>query len=347
MGIRSGLRRICSGRRGVFEGRAGREPFGGVFTRRWWVLGRALCLYRCEDFPGVTRGRRARALALRVPVLSPFERTGWHAVWAGARAMVWLWDEAAVGPVAAGDRSGLRPLPETVLRPRKGDGLHVQACREGFELQRWREGVLEASLWVPERGCPAEVAWGLGEGAGLEEAPEEWPAAREASLWPGARGAGARLEAAEGALRIGLVMALGVALGWQEVRHWRFAERERAVGEALRAVDERLGPVLAARGAYERARAENEALSALLGAPTQARLTFLVDRALPGAAGRFREWRYEDGVLALVVADPAPDPVPYVRGLEAEPWFGDVHVEPAASQGGESRLTVRLKVRRP
>ena len=83
-----------------------------------WIVGRDLCMYRREDFANVPRGKRRSALALKLPVWSPFERTGHYCVWAGSSAMVWFWDEDKVG---AG--SDVSDVPEVPAAPPAGTSV--------------------------------------------------------------------------------------------------------------------------------------------------------------------------------------------------------------------------------
>ena len=47
----------------------------------------------------------------------------------------------------------------------------------------------------------------------------------------------------------------------------------------------------------------------------------------------------------MIVTDPAPDPIGYIRRLEAEPLFEPVKAEPAHGENGENRLEITLRVR--
>ena len=48
----------------------------------------------------------------------------------------------------------------------------------------------------------------------------------------------------------------------------------------------------------------------------------------------------------MIVTDPAPDPIAYVRRLESEPLFEQVKAEPADhGENGENRLEITLRVR--
>ena len=324
------------------------------------IVGRGLCLYQCEDFASVPRGRRRSALELKLPVWSPFVRTGYHCVWSGGSAMVWYWDqdkiaaarEAAGGRLrGAATRAAARAqvLPETVFYARKPDGVHLQPCHEGFELQHWQVDLLVDALWYPERPNARQVGAFLGrqrgevrtlspqriaEATDFDLAPEPWSTSLTPVEW---------LEANERVLVAGGLLALLLTIAWQEARFWKVRHLERQTTAQLARMEDRIAPLLEARGELLRLRRTNRALSALLSEPSQARLMELVDRALPSPHAEFREWRYQQGALTLVIEDPAPDPISYVRALEAEPLFEQVRAEPARSD--EDRLEITLRVR--
>ena len=240
-------------------------------------------------------------------------------------------------------------LPETVFHARKPDGVHLQPCREGFELQHWRANRLVDSFWFPERPRERQVGWFLGRQEGEARAlppqsvaeapdagiaPEPWSTTLSLREW---------LEVNERALVTACLLVLALALVWQEARFWKVRHLERAAATELARLQDRLGPRLEARSELLRLRRTNRALVQILNEPSQARLMLLVDRALPNADAEFREWRYQQGELSVVVEDPDPDPIAYVRALEAEPLFDQVRAEPAP--GGEDRLEITLRVR--
>jgi len=291
-------------------------------------------------------------------------------VWSGSTAMVWFWDGDTVGaghdapeesaasgapgasgapPSSAGARpaTGLRVLPETVFHARKPDGLHLQRCHEGVELQYWRADVLVDAFWFPDRpdrdslrsfidrqaGGAEALRSSKPSVAGGELAPDPWRVPLTPSEW---------LEANERPLVAAFLLALLLAIAWQEARFWKIHHlRSSAEAELARMQDE-LDPLLAARNELLRLNRTNRALSAILREPSQARLMGLVDRALPSAQARFREWHYQQRELKVVVEDPDMDPITYVRSLEAEPLFDQVRAEPVQ---GDDRLEITLRVR--
>ena len=352
------LRRLFSNRRNVIQSRDDTVQLSARSLHAHWIVGRGLCMYRCEDFANVPRSKRRSALNLRLPVWSPFERTGHHCVWSGGSAMVWFWDMDAIGsapdaseapgPQGRSARSaGVRVLPETVFYARKPDGLHLQECREGFELQLWRSGLLADAFWFPDRPDERKLAWFRERqgahasairsngpvSAAAELAPEPWSIPLTPGEW---------LEANERPLVATCLLALLLAVVWQETRFWKIRHLSNTVTAEFALMQDELDPLLAARNELRRLRKTNQALSAILAEPSQARLMGLVDRAIPSAQARFREWRYQQRELTVVLEDPDMDPITYVRSLEAEPLFEQVKAEPAH---GESRIAITLRVR--
>ena len=353
------LLRLFSGKPNVIQTRSGAVRLPVRSLPPHWIVGRDLCMYRREDFANVPRNKRRSALALKVPVWSPFERTGYHCVWSGSSAMVWLWDgdridagREAFDPrsrdAGPGRGTHLRVLPETVFLARKPDGVHLQACREGFELQYWRANVLVDAFWFPSRPDERSLAWFLDrQGSGARPAPLKGvPKAASAGIapepWFSRLSPGEWLEANERAVVAMCLLALSLTVVWQETRFWKTRHlKDTVTGELARMQDE-LGPLLDARNELLRLRRTNRALTDILGTPSQALLMGLVDRAIPSPAAQFREWRYQQGELRVIVEDPDPDPIAYVRSLEAEPLFEQVRAEPAR---GDDRIEITLRVR--
>ena len=348
------LRRLFSNKRNVIQNRGETVQLPGPSRHPYWIVGRGLCMYRSEDFSNVPRSKRRSALALKLPVWSPFERTGHYCVWSGGSAMVWFWDDDKVRTasdarrVGAGVREAARArvLPETVFHSRKTDGLHLQACREGFELQYWRSRMLADAFWFPDRPDEQSLRWFLdrqgtdAQGAelstpapaGTELSPEPWPISLALGEW---------FEANERILVASCLLAMILVAVWQEARFWKVHYLEQAVESELSRVQDTLDPLLAARNELLSLRRTNRALADLLREPSQARLMGLVDRALPGSRAKFREWRYQQSELTVLVEDPDLDPITYVRSLEAVPLFDRVRAEPAR---GDNRIEITLRV---
>ena len=346
------LRRRFSNKSNVIQTRSGAFSLPQPSLHRHWIVGRGLCLYRCEEFAHVPRAKRRAALELKVPVWSPFQKTGFHSAWAESAAMVWLWDADAVcrrtsGGVEDSEHADrIRVVPETVFYPRKSDGVHLQACREGFELQHWRANVLLDAFWFAERPDEHRIDWFLAR-RGIEAVapdlavpytpasafdPEPWAARVPPGEW---------LEANESALVTVCLLVLVMAALWQEVRFRKIHHLAAGATAAFARVQDEIAPLLQARNELVRLRRKNHALAALLAVPSQAHLMGEVDRALPRASASFHEWRYQRGELAIVIEDAEPDPISYVRALEAHPLFSQVKAEQARKAG---RLKISMQV---
>lgn len=335
------MRRRFSNQPNVIETADGVAQLPLRSPRRRWIVGRDLCLYRCEDFDNVPRSRRRAALELNIPVWSPFARTGHHCVWAGAAAMVWMWDAEQVGRSEEARAHTAQWLPETVLHPKKADGAHLQACQRGFELQHWRGGVLRASYWQPEQADQATWDWF----AGRVDAPAEQtaPTAHQAQFapapWATPVTPGDWLRARERSLVAGGFALFAVVACWQEARIWTLAAHTAAAAEAVQQRQDELDPLLRARNEVRSLRIRNGALATLFSAPSQPELMVLVDQSVPEGAA-FWQWRYQTGDLALVLTGEQLDPVACVKGLSRV--FDEVTL-PGRQQPG--RVDIALKVR--
>ncbi len=309
-----------------------RLPIAGLRPR--WLLSRGLCQYRCEDFTHVPRARRAAALALQLPQWSPFDNSQHHVVWSGGLAMVWFWDAGLLAGQPESGESGPADAalaPETLFRPRHRDGLCIQRCHEGHELQYWQDGVLRGSVWSLEAPSVERIHWFVDrQGAhgardalidGLQHSDTLLESAWHQGIDPGVW-----LRRNEWPLAGGLILLLLAVLTWQEARllrlDWAATEAEQDFAE----LDDAVSPLLAARDSYRRLRRLNQRLTQLLAQPSQARLMGLVDQALPDDSARFSLWRYQQGALELVLRDAGADPVQYVRSLERQAGLRDVRI---------------------
>ena len=341
------LRRRFSKRPNFIQGRNGATRLPLPSLRTHWILARGLCMYRCENLGHVPRSRRAAALKHQVPGWSPFDRTQHYAVWAGGEAMVWYWDADAVDleamrakvAEAGADAAHCLVLPETVFRPRQANGLCVQRCAEGFEIQYWRDSLLRSAVWSLEAPSAqrlvlfAERQGAAGDAVEVDELlAEPWAAQTSPREW---------LVANELRLAAGLALALSTLLIAQEGRYWKLALAGQGVDRDFAAIQEEVAPFMAVRNEHRRLSGINDRLDDLLREPSQAYLMGLVDRSVPNPEARFVAWHYQQGELKVVIEDAAADPVRYVRLMEELPDLADVRVEQAR---GRNRVELTMRV---
>ena len=335
----SKLRRRFFRRPNAIQTRGGVAQAAFTSPDAHWIIGRDLCMYRCEDFGNVPKNRRRAALQLRLPVWSPFPNTGHHSVWSGDTAMVWLWDadQAAIDPTWLGESAdNARAVPETVFYPRKADGIHVQACQEGFELQYWQADVLTNSFWTANEPDQARADWfaaSLGHASARAGHVETTPAQLAEEPWASPVTAAEWVIANERRLVATGLTLFALAAVWQEARIWNAHWRNSAAEATLAAMQEDLGPVLNERNEYLGLRSRNVALGRILAEPSQAAVMKQVDAGIPNPQAQFQEWRYQQGDLKVVLSDPNADPVAYVRQLEAQPLLSGVAPGPSRRQG--------------
>lgn len=340
------LRRRFSNNVNVIQTAAGVERLPGKSLHANWIVGRGLCLYRCEDFSNVPKNRRRAAMELRIPVWSPFEHTGHHCVWSDGTAMVWLWNADAVaqangGPGAQPDAQ--REVPETIFLPRRSDGTVLQACAHGFDLQHWRDGVLRDSSWSADTPTTTElIDFRLRQGESAPESEvEPAPATLAADPWATPVSPVDWLTANESTLVATGLFVLLLAAVWLEARIWNAHWEADAAAAELTRLETELGPLLAERAEFLRLRQLNEGLAAYLAEPSQAYLMSVVDGAIPNADATFEQWSYQQRQLTVVVEDANLDPIAYIESLEAEPLFTAVRTELARDT---NRLEITLEV---
>ncbi len=327
-------------------------PFKSL--RPHWILGRGLCMYRYENFDHVPRPKRAAALKFKVPSWSPFDRTGYFVVWSGGDAMVWYWDGQLQETEARREallEAGVDParcivLPESLFRPRQTDGIHLQQCGEGVEIQYWRHSVLRGAFWSAEAPSPQRLAWfadrhGVdaisAEGAQPplhdELLSEPWSADISSAEW---------LAGNELRLAAGLALILSVVLVWQGARQWKYGLAGNEFDEAFSLIQDEVTPFMQARDGFRDLNRINEQLDTFLHEPSQAYLMGLVDQAVPEPDAHFDEWHYQAGELRIVVTvDGTASPVEYVQRLEEQPAFTDVRTEQAS---GRNKVEFSMKV---
>jgi len=338
------LRRRFSNNANVLQTADGAACVPGKSLHPHWIVGRGLCIYRCESFANVPKNRRRIALHLKIPLWSPFERTGHYACWRDSTAMVWLWDAAIVDEQpskAVEPQRQWRFVPEPLFLPRKPDGTYLQPCAHGFELQVWRDDVVQESFWFADPPDDTVVTRVLGSaGTNVHQVPSS---PRTAEPWPTPVAPVEWLQANERTLVASVLLALALAVVGLETRVWTVYAETAGAADRVATLEGDLGPILSDRTAFLDTRRRNAGMADLLAYPSQAALISLVDAAIPGDTATFYRWTYEYGELTVVVEDSGISPLDYVESLQREPRFEQVRVQLV----GGDRLEISLRVKAP
>ena len=308
------------------------------------LTGRGLSMFRYHDFSNVPRNRRTQALAQSIRLWSPFENTDYHCYWEEGSAMVWYWDaHHSSSPAGEGEVNSpaLTILPETTFLPKKSQGVYLQECHQGVDLQYWKNDRLIDSRWfsknpgedvvrdfclqhkLPEQ---TEPVW-----SPLDWRKEPWRQSLTPQQW---------LQANEKIVISVALIIFSVIILWQETRYWKAHWLAAQAAEQHTMLSAELAPLLQARNELQRSFQTNEAILAAIGEPSQARLMTLVSNALPSDEALFKQWRYQRGQLEIIIEDSSADPIEYVKRLQAEPLFSDVRTEQARGKDSLKLLMV-------
>ena len=341
MSLRERFRALFSPRRQWLGVDAPVVQAGGWLGPLEVVVPRALCSYRRLAFPQLPSDRRAEALALAASRAAPEAGSGWTARWQDEVAHLWVFPPSArdaIDPAAV-------PVAESALLqlPEEPDVDRLVALVEGVEGQVWRGGQLLATRWW--HSPPSGEAWAqflrsasveprtplpdpvLGA---LSEVP--WGRPVQRIVWSAAQ--------LERAFWRGLVVFLGVLIGWQvsAAAAWSIAEAWQASRlEALRAES---APLIDAREKAEAARTRMEALINLAAAPSDYVLVAEVKQRLPEDA-RLVGWLRDPASLRVAVRTRERDPRVFVQAFSGHPLLGAVQAN-AVERGADVELLFDL-----
>ena len=321
--------------------------FGAALLPQW-VISRQLCVFRTVDMAHVPRTDRAAALTLKLQQLSPFQASDHYVAWQGGTAMVWFWDaDALTVALAEAGLARARVIPEPLLLPKPATGaaqdaglLHIVQCRDGFDLQLWRDNCLQASRWLRHHPEPATSAtFARKHALGHCPEPRTIKSAWLSEPWGRAPG-GEYLDRLEPWLPRALAVVFCLALAWPLGSGLRWQSANAELRQQLDSLQQEVDPILTARNNARFAQSQVERLAAL--SPwRQTDLLFQLADLLPKDM-RLERWTYRQGDIVLELRSANQDPRFYVRTLEERGGFEKVEVQPLA---GENRLRLKFRVK--
>lgn len=239
---------------------------------------------------------------------------------------VWAW--SASGPTEAA------AWPEPLLEAPAADGARLLRRAPGFELQRWRDGRLTHSLWLPSAPDAQEwVAFARGAGLATDDHPlAPVPVAAAAAARPGGWTRGDNLPRSDpwrGWRWQAALVALGCLVAGAAGMHLQTRQQLASDRQWLAALRSERQASLQARARHDAARAEFDTLLAL--APRMSQLE-LLDRVV--TSGIFEP--------ATVADTPAPQQAPQATGATAAAALAAPTLQEWDFRGQQLRLTLEL-----
>ncbi len=308
------------------------------------IIPRKYLFYQCMDFEGVPRALRNNLLLQRVRQLSPFNNPATWQVSEGNAAQVWFWDaERVIRMHDEQDLPTLSVVPEIMLYPPLGNGLRVQPCIEGWELQYWSTKLMRHSRWFAARpdardqadfmrvcGAADNEVWFEGDTALLTK---PW---NEKAFWSKEN---LQSEAVAPRLILGIFLVwfclqLGLGLGVQIEKAFLSA--------SVSSRSESLADLIKQRDAALQQQEFNQAVSALVQSPSQLHLLAQARTCLATFDFMILSWQYQRGQIVLVLQQDSLDARALIEACNKNPTFSDVRAEPGATPN-QTRLLFTLQ----
>ncbi len=297
------------------------------------IVPRKFLFYQCFDLESVPRPLRANLIQQRLKQVSPFTYPASWQVAHGDLVQVWFWDASRVTTALSqqsDDFPAVDVLPELAFYEPLANGLRIQSCQEGIELQYWHQHVLKHSRWFAYepnerelrdfvRVCGAEegLAWQQGTNSLLSKPWNEKPFWSKENLTSEA--VAPRLVL--GVLLAWLILQLGLSIGTQI--------HEKILATSVASKTKQLKTLVRERDGALQQQEFNQAVMTLIDNPSQLHLLAQVQACFP-ADGKYSilDWQYQHGQLTLVVQQDNLDTRALIQACSANAAFSEVHVEP-------------------
>lgn len=308
------------------------------------ILPRKYLFYQCMDFESVPRNLRDNLLLQRIRQLSPFNNPEHWQVTEGNNAQVWFWEsERVVKLHHEQDLPTLSVIPETVLYPPLNDGLRMQPCIEGWDLQYWSANLLRHSRWFANQpsdqdkadfmricGAANDEVWQMGDTTLLSKPWNEKPFWSKENLISEA--VAPRLVL--GVLLAWLVLQIGLTIGGQI--------HEAVLAKIVSSKNKQLKSLVRERDGALQQQEFNQAVVSLVADPTQLHLLAQAQTCFPADSKySILDWQYQRGQLIIIVKQDNLDTRALIQACSANSSFSEVHVEPGVTPD-QTRILITL-----
>lgn len=309
------------------------------------IIPRKYLFYQYMDFAAVPRALRRNLVLQRIRQLSPFSEPAFVEVAEGDSVQVWFWDAARLGRLhGQQDLPALIAVPEILLYSPFDDGLRVQQCLDGYELQYWSGKTLRHSRWLPTppnareqadfvRVCGASETdiWHTAE-VGL--LPRPW---NEKQFWSKdyllSDVVVPKLILI--ALLAWLVLELGLWLG--------AAGKEAVLSHSVASKNGELINLVRQRDHAMQQQEFNQAILSLINTPSQLHLLAEVQACLKDVSYTILDWQYQRGQLDLTLQQENLDTRALIESCSKSTVFSEVRAEPGLTQN-QTRLLFKVPV---
>jgi len=307
------------------------------------IIPRKYLFYQYMDFAAVPRALRRNLVLQRIRQLSPFGEPAFVEVAEGDSVQVWFWDAARLARLhSQQDLPALIAVPEILLYPPFDDGLRIQQCLDGWELQYWSGKTLHHSRWLPTlpsareqadfvRVCGASEAdtWHTADALLL---PRPW---NEKQFWSKdyllSEAVAPKLVLI--ALLAWFVLELGMWLG--------AAGKEVLLSHSVASKNSQLINLVRQRDHALQQQEFNQAILTLIDAPTQLHLLAEVQACLKDVSYTILDWQYQRGQLDLILQQENLDTRALIESCGKSKVFGEVRAEPGITPN-QTRLLFKM-----
>lgn len=295
------------------------------------IIPRKYLFYQCIELGLVSRSLRTNLLIQRIRQLSPFNNPAHWQVSDGNLEQVWFWEaERVIRMHHEQDLPTLSVVPEIMLYPPLDNGLRVQPCIEGWDLQYWSAKVLRQSRWFATKPDARDQADFMRVCGATEN--EEWYEGdttllakpwNEKAFWSKenltSEAVAPRL--VMGVLLAWLMLQIGLSIGVQI--------HEKILATSVASKNKQLKTLVRERDGALQQQEFNQAIVTLVSSPTQLHLLAQVRACLP-ADGKYSilDWQYQHGQLTLLLQQDNLDTRALIQACSANATFKEVHVEP-------------------
>ena len=180
--LQSSLSSISRARSLYTGGRWSAHGTNSLFLEQ--VIGRDHCLYVCIDLRHIPNAKRQDALKYQISSHSPWPQANYQVAWHEGYAQLWLWPSA----IFSGSTQTAVSHAEPVFWPTISDGLRLVKCANGYDLQCFVEGRLQASRWYAKEPDLVQQQWfarsqgqrlpALLPAQSLQVSAQPWPSVR-------------------------------------------------------------------------------------------------------------------------------------------------------------------------